>query len=76
MRTPFQNARSLPERALLLYAASVDTDQGPVAFVRKKNPVITASTPLRARTTSATPTNAWLSQIGSTRDRFYMPIAW
>jgi hypothetical protein len=32
------NARSLPARALLLYAVNVDTDQGPVAFVRKKNP--------------------------------------
>jgi hypothetical protein len=32
------NARSLPERALLLYAVNVDTDQGPIAFVRKKNP--------------------------------------
>src|SRR5207245_5970975 len=32
------NARSLPERALLLYAINVDTDQGPIAFVRKKNP--------------------------------------
>src|SRR5205085_770768 len=32
------NARSLPERALLLYALSADTNQGPVALVRKKNP--------------------------------------
>jgi hypothetical protein len=32
------NARSLPERALLLYAVTLDTDQGPIAFVRKKNP--------------------------------------
>jgi hypothetical protein len=32
------NARTLPERALLLYAVTLDTDQGPIAFVRKKNP--------------------------------------
>lgn len=32
------NARSLPDRALLLYALTFDTEQGPVAFVRKKNP--------------------------------------
>jgi hypothetical protein len=32
------NARSLPERALLLYAVNAATDQGPVAFVRKRNP--------------------------------------
>lgn len=32
------NARSLPERALLLYAVNADTDQGAVALVRKKNP--------------------------------------
>lgn len=31
-------ARSLPERSLLLYAVSFDTDQGSVAFVRKRNP--------------------------------------
>lgn len=35
---PLLNARSLPERALLLYAVSVETEQGPVAFVRRKNP--------------------------------------
>jgi hypothetical protein len=32
------NARSLPTRALVLYAASMTTGQGPIAFVRKKNP--------------------------------------
>ncbi len=32
------NARSLPERTLLLYAVNADTDQGPIAFVRRKNP--------------------------------------
>ena len=32
------NARSLPERALLLYALNLDTEQGPIALVRKKNP--------------------------------------
>jgi hypothetical protein len=32
------NARSLPERALLLYALNAEAEQGPVAFVRKKNP--------------------------------------
>lgn len=31
-------ARTLPERSLLLYAVNMDTDQGPVAFVRKRNP--------------------------------------
>jgi hypothetical protein len=32
------NARSFPARALLLYAVNVHTEQGPLAFVRKKNP--------------------------------------
>jgi hypothetical protein len=32
------NARSLPERALLLYAVNADSSHGTVAFVRKKNP--------------------------------------
>lgn len=31
-------ARTLPERSLLLYAVNFVTDQGPVAFVRKRNP--------------------------------------
>src|SRR5262249_50287196 len=31
-------ARTLPERSLLLYAVSAQTGQGPVAFVRKRNP--------------------------------------
>jgi hypothetical protein len=32
------NARSLPSRPLVLYAASMNTAQGLIAFVRKKNP--------------------------------------
>ena len=35
---PLINARSLPRRRLILYAATIPADQGPLAFVRKANP--------------------------------------